>query len=89
VDCSARNRMTRAAPGANFWKKIPEKEWLAGIPGCSHRLDDANLTLRSAVAPKIWCPAEVEHKEFSCLTACIVTFTLNGPDGPLLFLNAI
>jgi hypothetical protein len=35
---------------ANFWTKSPENEaGLAIAPGCDHRHDDANLTLRSAV----------------------------------------
>jgi hypothetical protein len=42
---------------ANFWKHFPENEaGLASALGYDHRLDVANLALRSAIASKISAP---------------------------------
>jgi hypothetical protein len=44
----------------NFWKKTPEKKAeLAAALGRNDGLDDANLMLRSAVAPEIGAPSYI------------------------------
>jgi hypothetical protein len=41
----------------NFWKKVPENETaLASVVGRDHRLDVANLALRSAISSEISAP---------------------------------